>query len=67
MLVLSRKVGEQIKIGENITITVNRLTASRVTIGIHAPDDVVIKRGELAAEERRDEAGQQAAEHTDVL
>lgn len=67
MLVLSRKIGETIKIGENITIVVNRITANRVAIGIHAPSEVVIKRGELAAEERRDQAGEQPAEHADVL
>jgi carbon storage regulator len=47
MLVLSRKVGERVVIGENITVVVARLAGNRVTIGIEAPPDVRIVRGEL--------------------
>ena len=47
MLVLSRKVGQELVIGDNIRITVNRVGGSRVTLGIVAPDDVRIVRGEL--------------------
>jgi carbon storage regulator len=49
MLVLSRKVGEEIIIGDNIRLVVNRVSGNRVTIGIAAPDDVHIVRGELRA------------------
>ena len=37
MLVLSRKAGERIRIGENITIVVNRVVGSRVSGGIIEP------------------------------
>lgn len=47
MLVLSRKQGEQIRIGENIVITVQRLSGNRVSLGIEAPADCKIMRGEL--------------------
>ena len=47
MLVLSRKVGEKLVIGENIVLTVNRISGNRVAIGIEAPRDVRIVRGEL--------------------
>lgn len=47
MLVLSRKVGQELVIGDNIRITVNRVGGSRVTLGISAPQDVRIVRGEL--------------------
>jgi len=47
MLVLSRKVGQRIVIGDNITIVVNKVSGNRVTLGIEAPDDVHIMRGEL--------------------
>ncbi len=47
MLVLSRKAGEEIIIGENIRLVVNRISGNRVTLGIAAPDDVHIARGEL--------------------
>lgn len=48
MLVLSRKAGEEIYIGDNIRLVVNRVSSNRVTIGIAAPESVHIVRGELA-------------------
>lgn len=50
MLVLSRKVGERLVIGGNITVVISRVAGNRVTIGIEAPDDVRIVRGELKPE-----------------
>lgn len=47
MLVLSRKHGEKIHIGNDITITVVQIRGNKVRIGIDAPDDVVIVRSEL--------------------
>jgi carbon storage regulator len=47
MLVLSRKTGERIMIGDNVIITVARIDQKRVRIGIDAPDDVVIRREEV--------------------
>jgi carbon storage regulator len=51
MLVLSRKVGERLVIGDNITVVVNRIAGNRVTLGIEAPGDVRIVRGELKPED----------------
>ena len=47
MLVLSRKPGQELVIGDNVRITVNRVSGNRVTLGISAPDEVRIVRGEL--------------------
>lgn len=47
MLVLSRKEGERIVIGENITLVISKVSGNRVTIGIEAPRDVKVIRGEL--------------------
>lgn len=47
MLVLSRRESERIKLGDAIEITVVRLTGDRVRLGIEAPADVLILRGEL--------------------
>lgn len=49
-LVLSRKVGERIRIGDQITITVVRIGPNNVRIGIEAPRDVNIVREELISE-----------------
>lgn len=45
MLVLSRKAGERVSIG-NITVVVKRIAGNRVTIAIDAPNDVRIVCGE---------------------
>jgi carbon storage regulator CsrA len=47
MLVLSRKTGERIHIGNNIVIEVRRVAGNRVTLALDAPRDVRILRGEL--------------------
>ena len=47
MLVLSRKEGEKLVIGDNIVVTVNRINGNRVALGIEAPRDVRIVRAEL--------------------
>ncbi len=47
MLVLTRKLGEEIVIGDNIKLVVSRIAGNRVTLGINAPGNVTILRGEL--------------------
>ena len=47
MLVLSRKVGEKILIGNQISVTVVRVGQGAVRIGIEAPDDLAIVREEI--------------------
>ena len=47
MLVLSRKVGERIHIGNDIFVEVRRVAGRRVTLAINAPKNVRILRGEL--------------------
>jgi carbon storage regulator len=48
MLVLTRKKGEAIHIGDGITLKVLRLSSGSVRLGIEAPDEVSVKRAELA-------------------
>ena len=52
MLVLSRKPGEKIVIGNSIVITVNRLEQGKVSLGISAPTEVPIVRMELLRRDR---------------
>lgn len=47
MLVLSRKIGEKVVIGDGIVVVVKRIHGQRVTFGIEAPETVRIVRGEL--------------------
>ncbi len=62
MLVLSRKVGEKIMVGDNITIVVNRVSGNRISLGIDAPANVRIVRGELSktASEPQEDTAQSA-------
>ncbi len=53
MLILSRKVGEQIVIGDGIRVVVSRVSGERVTLGLEAPPEVRILRGELRPFEDR--------------
>ncbi len=57
MLVLSRKVGERIHVGDNITLEIRRIAGNRVTLALDAPRNVRILRGEL----------EQAAREFDLL
>lgn len=47
MLVLSRHQNERIHIGDNIVVTIVRVSGDKVRIGIEAPSDVRILRNEL--------------------
>ena len=47
MLVLSRKVGETILIGDNIAVTVVQVGPGSVRLGVEAPQEVVIVREEI--------------------
>jgi carbon storage regulator len=47
MLVLTRKLQQQIKIGEQITVTILKVKGSTVRIGVQAPREVRVIRGEL--------------------
>ena len=46
MLILTRRVGETLHIGEDITVTVVEVNGNQVRIGIAAPKDVAIMRPE---------------------
>jgi carbon storage regulator len=47
MLVLGRKIGEQIMIGDHIILTVLAIDEHKIKLGIDAPADIRILRGEL--------------------
>lgn len=48
MLVLTRKVGERIQIGDKIFITVVRINGTAVRLGVEAPAELTVVRQELA-------------------
>jgi carbon storage regulator len=48
MLVLSRKLGEKIVIGDNIVVTVVKIDRNQIRIGIEAPQEVPVYREEIS-------------------
>ncbi len=47
MLILTRKEGEGIRIGDNIVIKVTKITGNQVSLGVTAPRSVHVVRDEL--------------------
>ena len=62
MLVLTRREGERIALGDDIVVTVVSIQGNKVRIGVSAPDDVTIRRGELLLEADVLRNGRQLAE-----
>jgi carbon storage regulator len=50
MLVLTRKVGERIRIGDEIVVTIVRIQNDKVRVGVEAPKHVAVHREEVAVE-----------------
>jgi carbon storage regulator len=53
MLVLSRKVGDKLVIDGNITVEVVKIQGNRISLGIVAPSNVKIRRGELTEQQAK--------------
>ena len=54
MLILTRRAGEALRIGDDIEVTVMAVNGTQVRIGIKAPRDVAVDREEIAERKRRD-------------
>ncbi|WRS26706.1 carbon storage regulator [Oscillospiraceae bacterium MB08-C2-2] len=48
MLVISRRIGESFIIGDNIEVTILDISGGKAVLGINAPKDVKIDRGEIS-------------------
>jgi carbon storage regulator len=57
MLILTRRVGEAVTIGEEVTVTVLEVKGNQVRIGIKAPKHVSVHREEIAERIRREQPG----------
>ncbi len=64
MLVLTRKHNETLHIGDDIVITIVRARGSSIRIGIEAPKDINIQRGELIGKPKKQVAAPQSPETT---
>jgi carbon storage regulator len=50
MLVLTRRPGQTLTIGDNVTVTVLGIRGSQVRIGISAPNDIAVHREEIVVQ-----------------
>ncbi len=62
MLILTRRVGETIMIGDDVTVTVLGVKGNQIRIGVNAPNDVSVHREEIY---RRIEAEKAAVARSD--
>ncbi|MBR1924317.1 MAG: carbon storage regulator CsrA [Ruminobacter sp.] len=53
MLILTRRLGDSITIGDNVKLTVLSIKGSQVRIGVEAPKDVCIQRSELSMDKEQ--------------
>lgn len=65
MLILTRRAGETVMIGSDVTITVLGVKGNQVRIGINAPKDVAVHREEIYERIQSEKSGQGPAEPAD--
>jgi len=57
MLILTRRVGETVMIGDNVTVTVLGVKGNQVRLGVNAPKDVAVHREEIYERIKREQDG----------
>jgi carbon storage regulator len=64
MLILTRRVGETLMIGEDVTVTVLGVKGNQVRIGVNAPRNVAVHREEIFERIKREETGEETGDET---
>lgn len=57
MLILTRRVGETLMIGDDVTVTVLGVKGNQVRVGVNAPKDVAVHREEIFERIKREDGG----------
>jgi len=58
VLILTRRIGETLKIGEAVTVTVLAVKSGQVRVGIGAPNDIAVHREEIYERVKQEQAEQ---------
>ncbi|MEP1470066.1 MAG: carbon storage regulator CsrA [Halieaceae bacterium] len=61
MLVLSRRIGERLVIGDNITVTILKASGNQVRVGIEAPNEVSVHREEIYEKSQHESGNRRSA------
>jgi carbon storage regulator len=64
MLILTRRVGETVMIGDDVTITVLGVKGNQVRVGINAPKHVAVHREEIYERIKREQQSEEVSEQT---
>jgi len=62
MLILTRRVGETVMIGDDVTITVLGVKGNQVRVGINAPKNVAVHREEIYERIKREQRSEEVSE-----
>lgn len=60
MLILTRRVGETVMVGDDITVTVLGVKGNQVRLGVNAPKEVAVHREEIYERIKREQEGGEA-------
>ena len=66
MLILTRRIGESLMIGDNINVTVLGIRGNQVRIGVNAPKDVSVHREEIYEKIQHEKRGHEPAPAADA-
>ena len=58
MLILTRRIGENLMVGDDVTITVLGVKGNQVRIGVNAPKDVAVHREEIYQRIQKEKSGE---------
>lgn len=64
MLILTRRIGETLMVGDDVTVTVLGVKGNQVRIGVNAPKDVAVHREEIYQRIQKERGGSEGNENS---